>query len=589
MTFHYKNTRAAFGATIALLLSSTAIAAQENAPDKIFFGGNILTMNDANLFAESVAIEGDRITHVGLLEDIKPLADESTEMVDLGGKAMLPGFIDPHGHFVSAGISSLQVDLNPPPIGTTTNMDELIAKLKERADADSEAAVILGTRYDDTLLAENRHPTREDLDQVSTTRPVIIRHISGHVSVANSKALEMAGITADTPNPNGGRIAKDATSGEPTGVLEGGAGGLVRSLAPEITEKDQLAAIRKASEMWAASGFTTANDQPSDPSAIDLYKQALNSGDLLLRLTYWPRETTVEGAEGYPAVKSGTDLTAGQNMIVHGPMKLVIDGSPQGYTANFSQPYMTQRPQDDGNYRGFPYWDDRKAFFDYVETLHRKGWQITIHSNGDQGIQDTLDAFAAAQRAAPREDARHTIQHAQFTRPDQLNQMAALDVHPDFFIGHTFYWGDRHKDVFFGPSRAAHMSPLKGAYEHGLTPTTHTDTPVVPIDGIQMIWSSVNRMSTGGEVIGEDQRVNPLEALKAITINAAWQYFQEDIKGTLEPGKLADFVILSENPLSVGHLDPMRIKDIKVLETIVGGETVFEGEKESIVARHFKN
>lgn len=568
------------------LLASTASAAYA-AADKIYFGGNIVTMNEKNLFVEAVAVEDGRITHVGRMVDIKPLADDSTQMIDLKGKAMLPGFIDPHGHFISAGTWGLQVDLNSPPIGTTTTMDQLIEKLKERADRDSEAAVILGTGYDDTLLEENRHPTKEDLDKVSTTRPVVVTHISGHVSAANSKALEEAGMTTDTPNPDGGRIDKDKETGELTGVFEGNAGALIRQIVPEATQEDQLAVIRKASEMWVARGFTTANDQPTDPKAIDLYKQALESEDLFVRLIYWPRERNIEDAREYPAVKSGTDISAGRNMIAHGPMKITVDGSPQGYTAHFSQPYMTQRPHDDGSYRGFSYWDDRDEFMDFVEDLHRDGWQVTIHSNGDEGIQNTLDAYAAAQLAAPREDARHTIQHSQFTRPDQLNQMAALGVHPSFFIGHTFYWGDRHKNIFFGESRANHMSPLKGAYDHGLIPTTHTDSPVVPIDGIQMIWSSVNRMSTGGDIIGESQRVDPLEAVKAITINAAWQYFQEDIKGSIEPGKLADFVILSDDPLSVGHLDPMKLKDIRVLETIVGGETVFEGETESIVVRQF--
>ena len=296
---------------------------------------------------------------------------------------------------------------------------------------------------------------------------------------------------------------------------------------------------------------------------------------------------SVEEVHAFPAVQSGTDLSDGRRMIVQGPVKFTIDGSPQGYTANFTQPYTTQRPQDDGSYSGFPYWDDGDQFRDIVEELHREGYQLTIHGNGDQGIQDVLDAYAGAQKAYPREDARHGIIHAQFSRPDQLVQMAALDVSPSFFIGHTFYWGDRHRDVFFGPHRAAHMSPLKGALDAGVRFSTHTDTYVTPIDGIQMIWSAVNRMSSGGEVIGPDQRITPYEALRAITIDPAWQFFEEDLKGTIEPGKLADFVILSDNPLSVGHLDPMAIKDIEVLETIVGGETVFEGETESIVARHF--
>lgn len=557
--------------------------------DKIYFGGDIVTMDRKNLFAEAVAIDEGRIIAVGRLSKIEALAGEGTKRVDLAGKTMLPGFIDPHSHFMWAGTTSLyEVDLNPPPIGGVSNMDQLIARLTEWAEANPDAPVIVGNSYDDTLLAELRHPTRADLDKVSSTRPVVITHISGHVRVGNSAALAKAGIDAKTPNPDGGRIAKD-DAGEPTGVLEGGASALVAGLAGPMTEKQQLDAISAASDMWAAAGFTTATDNLRDAGLVDLYMKALDSGDLRIRLEYWPRTTTIEAARKFPVVKSGTDLTGGRNMITQGPMKLGIDGSPQGYTAHFSQPYTTQRPQDDGEYRGYSYWDDRDAFFRYVEMLHRDGWQMTTHANGDAGIQDALDAYAAAQRAFPRPDARHTLQHAQFSRPDQLDQMAALGINPSFFIGHTFYWGDRHRDVFFGKSRAEHISPLKAAQDRGLIFTTHTDSSVTPIDGIQMVWSSVNRVTTGGNVLGEEQRIDPLPALEAITINAAWQYFQEDLKGSIFPGKLADFVVLSENPLTIGHLDPMKIKDIKVLETIVGGETVFAGEKTSIIARHFPN
>ena len=574
----------------AVLLFSGSASAHAQAPDKIFFG-NILTMVEDDLFAEAVAVRGDRIIGVGSLEEIRQLADVATAMIDLGGGTMLPGFIDTHGHMVGAGTrESLSVDLRPPPMGTMTNMDELIAALRERADADPEAGHIQGSGYDDTLLEEMRHPTKNDLDQVSTTRPVVITHISGHLAVGNSKALEVAGVTADSPDPDGGRIVKDPNTGEPTGVMEGNARAILNGLIPEPSMEESLAGLRRASEMWTAAGFTTATDQIRDASRIDeVYRAGLESGDLFVRLEIWPRTTMMKEAIEFPAIRSGTDLSGGRHMITQGPLKLQIDGSPQGYTAHFSQPYTTQRPQDDGKYKGFPYWDDLEAFRSFVKSLHRDGWQVTIHANGDQGIQDALDAIAAAQEANPREDARHTIQHAQFTRPDQLDQMAALGVSACFFIGHTFYWGDRHKNIFFGKHRAEHMSPMRGAIDRGVRSTTHTDTPVTPIDGIQMIWSSVNRVSSGGDVIGADQRVTPLEAVKAITSEAAWQYHHEDLKGTIEPGKLADFVILSDDPLSVGHLDPMKIKDIKVLQTIVGGETVFSGVTESVVARHFRD
>jgi len=574
----------------AVLLLSGSVSTSAQAPDKIFFG-NILTMVEDDLFAEAVAVTGGRIIGVGSIEEMRQLADDATEMIDLEGGTMLPGFIDTHGHMLGAGTRELfSVNLRPPPMGTMTKMDEVVATLKERADADPDASYIQGSGYDDTLLKEMRHPTKNDLDRVSTTRPVVITHISGHLAVGNSKALEVAGVTADTPNPDGGRIVKDPETGAPTGVMEGNARAILNGLIPQPSVEESLAGLRRASEMWTAAGFTTATDNVIEASLIDdVYRAGLESGDLFVRLEIWPRTTTMEKAREFPAVRSGTDLSGGRHMITQGPLKLQIDGSPQGYTAHFSQPYTTQRPQDDGNYKGFPYWDDREAFRSFVKSLHRDGWQVTIHANGDQGIQDALDAIGAAQEAYPREDARHTIQHAQFSRPDQLDQMAALDVAACFFIGHTFYWGDRHKNIFFGKHRAEHMSPIRGAIDRGVRSTTHTDTPVTLIDGIQMIWSSVNRISSGGDVIGAGQRVTPLEAVKAITSEAAWQYHHEDLKGTIEPGKLADFVILSDDPLSVGHLDPMKIKDIKVLQTILGGETVFSGVTESIVARHFRD
>ncbi|MDN2566966.1 amidohydrolase [Aquibium sp. A9E412] len=568
-----------------LLLAGSPAAA--DAPDTIYFGGPIVTMKADALFAEAVAVRDDRIIAVDMLESVRAMADEETEMVDLEGRTLLPGFIDAHGHFLGAGMSALSyVDLNPPPIGTVTSIDDLVDRLGRAAGAADGDAVILGRGYDDTLLAEKRHPTRADLDRVSTEVPVVITHISGHLAVGNSAALARAGITAETADPDGGRIRKDA-QGEPTGVMEGNANGLLRALAPAPDTADWVAAIGAASDMWAASGFTTASDNLVSPDQLALFRAALEAGEQTVRVNYWPRVRSVEAVRAFPAVTSGTDVSDGRLMLTQGPVKFTIDGSPQGYTAHFTQPYTTLREEDEAGYSGFPYWNDRAAFFEIVETLHRDGYQMTIHGNGDQGIQDVIDGYAAAQRAFPRDDARHGVIHAQFARPDQLDQMAALGITPSFFIGHTFYWGDRHKNVFFGPHRAAHMSPLAGARDRALRFSTHTDTPVTPIDGIQMLWSSVNRVSAGGETIGAGQRIDPLDALKAITVDAAWQVFEDDVKGTIEPGKLADFVILSDNPLSVGHADPDAIKDIKVLETIVGGRSVFEGETTSIVSRHF--
>ncbi len=380
------------GAALAQENSDKSDPGSEKAADKIYFGGPIVTMNDANLFVEAVATKGDEITATGRLRDVEKMAGEATERVDLEGRTMMPGFIDGHSHFLVTGTYSMQrIDLNPPPIGDVESIDDIVSKLSEQADQTRQGDVIVGMSYDDTLVEEMRHPTREDLDKVSTEVPVIISHISGHLAVGNSKALEMAEITAETSNPDGGRIEKDE-SGEPTGVMEGNARELLYVLIPETTQDEWIAGIGNASNMWAAPGFTTASDNLTSADQIDLFKEALEEDELKVRVNVWPRVRSVEAVHEFPAVQSGTDLSDDQRMIVQGPVKFTIDGSPQGYTANFSQPYTTQRPQDDGNYSGFPYWDDRDQFFDIVETLHREGYQLTVHGNGDQGIQDVLDA-----------------------------------------------------------------------------------------------------------------------------------------------------------------------------------------------------
>ena len=207
-----------------------------------------------------------------------------------------------------------------------------------------------------------------------------------------------------------------------------------------------------------------------------------------------------------------------------------------------------------------------------VKQLHRSGYQIAIHANGDAAIDDVIHAYREAQRDYPRPDARHRIEHCQMVRKDQLDAIAELGVTPSFFVGHVFYWGDRHRDIFMGPERAAGISALRSAIDRGIRFTVHDDTPVTPVNPLQLVWVSVNRLTKSEQVLGPDERVTPIEALRAVTIDAAWQNFEEEIKGSIEAGKLADLVILSDNPVTV---DPETIRDIQVLETIVGGQTVF--------------
>lgn len=281
------------------------------------------------------------------------------------------------------------------------------------------------------------------------------------------------------------------------------------------------------------------------------------------------------GNASQSSIEMGGIITGfGNDMLKVGPIKLFQDGSIQGYTGYLTKPYHVS-PGEDSSYRGNPI-QSRETLTEQVIELHKAGYQIAIHANGDAAIDDVLYAYRKAQEAFPRKDTRHRIEHAQMAREDQLDEMKELGITPSFYVSHTYFWGDQHWETFMGPERAARMSPLKSAEKRGIKFSIHLDTPVTPMNPLQAVWSAVNRTARSGEVIGAGQRVTPMEALRAVTIDAAWQNFEEDIKGSIEEGKYADFVILEENPLSI---DPAKIKDIKILETIINGKSVYKTSK----------
>ena len=540
--------------------------------DTVYLNGTVITMNPSNELAEAVAIEGDQITAVGTDDEIEALIGYDTTIVDLNGKTMLPGFIDPHSHFWMAGdLAMYTVDLTGPPVGTVDSVDDVIEKLKPQVASTPAGEWIVGSGYDDTLLEENRHPNRYDLDQVSTEHPIFIWHSSYHFAVVNSLGLELAGITKDSPQPKGGAIRMDADTGEPTGVLEEQSAYVpVYMQAMMRSPEERAAAVEAIAQRYASQGVTTAQEGAAHVIAVGALIDASERGFLPIRVLLLPLE---QFADSITTGSAGENLQNAE-MVSAGAAKLFSDGSIQGYTGYLTEPYYVP-PGDDPEYCGYPTWD-REELAARVTELHQQGYQIAIHANGDAAIDDILYAFSEAQEAYPTDDPRFICIHCQMAREDQLDSMKELGVIPSFFMLHTYYWGDRHRDIFMGPERASRMSPANSAIERGLLFTIHTDTPVVPMEPLRLVWSAVNRVSTSGEIIGEEQRITPLEALKAITTNAAYQYFEEDIKGSIEPGKLADLVILTDNPLDV---DPMTIVDIEVEETIVGGATVFKKQK----------
>ena len=531
-----------------------------------YVGGPVFTMDAANRVVGGLAVRGDRIAAVGSDAELRVwAATNRARVVELDGRALLPGFVDAHSHFPAAGVDAIAADLNAPPIGTVRSIDDLVARLGEWLPRKGEGEWVFGVGYDDTLLAERRHPTRADLDRVSTRHPVAALHVSGHLAALNSYALEKLGITAATPDPEGGRIRRDV-SGAPDGVLEERAAESAKRAIMDPGIADALRVLRRGTALYLAAGVTTAQNGYATSAQIQSLSWLARLRLLPLRLVLWPGEEA-----GEALVDGSLAPPMGDPWLRIGAVKLIADGSLQGYTGYLSQPYFVAPPGEDATFRGYPRIP-RDKLIAWVDRLYAAGLQVAIHGNGDAAIDDILDALEAAQRAHPRPDARPVIVHAQTAREDQLDRMAALGVIPSFFVLHTFYWGDRHRDVFLGPERAARISPAASAARRGIPFTLHADTPVVPMEPLRIVWAAVNRRTTSGAVLGEEQRIDVLRALRGVTIDAAHQHFQEGDRGSLEVGKLADLVVLDRSPLE----DPTAIDRLRVVETIVGGRTVYK-------------
>ena len=534
--------------------------------DRIFINGTILTMDSAGSTAEALAVSDGRIEAVGGTAQIRARADDKTQVTDLQGKTVLPGFIEAHGHFPWSGFNAIGVNLNSPPIGTMTCVSDVIAALKKKAAEREKGKWVIGFGYDDTNLAEKRFITRDELDAVSKDHPIFVAHISGHVGMANSLALEAAKIDANTPDPEGGIICRDAGTGRLTGVLEETASNMVFQLAINFSMEENLAILQWAVDDYARHGVTTVQSGYTDEKMFNGLSLGAQAGQIPLRIIIWPAvelaEKIIEKKFEIPTLDPG--------FFQVGAAKIIGDGSIQAYTAYLSQPYHTPF-KGNPEHRGYPV-TERETMAELVRKFHRAGMQIAIHGNGDATIDDILHAIDRAQQEHPRQDHRHIIVHCQTVRDDQLDAIKRLGITPSFFPAHAYYWGDRHISLFLGPERAGRMNPARSALEKGIRFTIHLDTPITPVDPLLLVWSAVNRLSTGGQVVGAGECITPIQALRATTIDAAWQVFQEDNRGSLETGKYADLVVLSDNPLN----RPKTIKDIQVLETIVGGKTTFK-------------
>ncbi len=542
----------------------------------IYSGGDIITMDQATPTAEAIAVRDGKIIAVGSLSSVKAAVGAGViTQVDLQGRTLLPGFIDAHGHISFTANLLASVNLASPPVGSAETVDDIVALLKAAKEKNPQAPWITGWGYDDSLLKEKRHPTRADLDKVSADIPIFLIHVSGHLASCNSKCLEIGGIDASTADPEGGVIQRWPDSDEPNGVLEESASALIQRLLPVPNNEQRRQLIRAAQDYYTSYGLTTIQDGATYAPEIALLRDMAQKGELYVDVVGYEFYHTknyssadnANGAQAQPIQFS--DQYNGHYRV--GGRKLMLDGSPQGKTAYLTKPYLQAPQGQDEEYRGYPALV-QQTVNDYVDTAFAAGIPIIAHANGDAAADQLIQAVRLANENYGKADRRTVMIHAQTVREDQLDAMQTEGIVPSYFASHTFYWGDWHRDSVFGVERASRISPLKTTADRNMPYTTHNDTPVVPPDMMRLLWASVNRITRSGKVLGEQQRVSVMEGLKAMTINAAYQYFEEQQKGSISVGKLADLVILDQNPLKV---DKLAIKDIVVVETIKEGESVY--------------
>jgi predicted amidohydrolase YtcJ len=556
---------------IALLALSAIPASQAAQPvaDSIYSGGSVVTVNEFQPEVRAVAVRDGKIVAVGYRDEVMKLKSAKTRMVDLAGKTMLPGFVDPHGHVFNTGIQAVSANLLPRPDGGVNSISELQATLKtwveNNAKITGKYKWIIGFGYDDAQLKEQRHPTREDLDQVSKDAPVVIVHQSGHLGVMNSKALEMVKLTAASTDPKGGMIRRQQGSQEPNGVLEENAFfGPFFGLMGKLDAEANQALFAAGVNLYKSFGYTTAQEGRASKGSAATMAAVAKSGKLDIDVVAYPDIAT--DAE---AIKPTRDYNRHFRI---GGAKITLDGSPQGKTAWLTQPYFKVPDGQKPDYKGYGQFTDEQVN-GYVNQAFKNGWQLLAHTNGDAAIDQFIHAVQKAEKQYGMADRRTVMIHGQTTREDQIQAFKELGIIPSLFPMHTFYWGDWHRDSVLGPERAANISPTGWALERGMIFTSHHDAPVAMPDPLRVISATVNRVTRTGKVLGEKHRATPLVAVKSHTLWSAYQHFEEKTKGSIEVGKLADFVLLNQNPLTV---DPLKIEQIKVLETIKQGRTVYK-------------
>jgi predicted amidohydrolase YtcJ len=522
-------------------------------------------------YAEALVVKDGKILFVGAKVEAMKQAGEGHQMIDLNGKTLLPGFIDGHSHITKYADGLKQADLSSPPLGKINNISDIITSmqdLKVKLKAD-DTSWLIGFNYDQDLLNEKRHPTAADLDAAFPTNPVILMHVSGHMLVANSVALQKVGINAATKDPAGGTIIRKKGTTEPEGLLQEVAQQIfIPFLFKPIPIEQELEKLKSAQQYYASNGVTTAAEHLAFPEKMTILDSAAARKELFIDIETLPAYTIADKIVGNKNFKWGTF----NNHLKYTGIKMAVDGSPQGKTAFLTQPYLTEVPGCSHDCKGFPNLN-QEQINQLLVLCYKNKVQVYSHCNGDASIDMMIKGHenAIAVTGDSTTDRRTVIIHSQIMRKDQLMAYKKYKLFPSYFTNHCYYWGDAHLENL-GKERADFISPMKSTFDMGIVCTNHTDCAVTPMDQLFLLWTSVARETKSGKVLGESEKITPYQGLKALTINGAYEYFEENSKGSLKAGKLADLVIISKNPLKVGVNE---IKNIKVVETIKEGKSVF--------------
>ena len=520
---------------------------------KIYINGEFITLENNEI--EAILIENEKIKNIGTKEEILKLKDKDTKIIDLEGKTMMPAFIDSHSHFFAVANNLLQVSLEN--CRTIKEIQNELLRYKNENNIE-EGKWIIACGYDHNKLAEKRHITKTELDEIISNNPIVIHHKSGHNGVLNSKGLEWLNITKETIPPFGGKIEK--IDNELTGYLEENAFIEVVKKIPMASLEDLVKLCDKAQKKYASYGITTLQEGMMVKELIPIYKKIVEDKRLYLDvIAYMDKNAEKEIEENFKE-----NIKNYKNNFKIGGVKIFLDGSPQSRTAWMRTPYI-----NDEKYFGYGTMNDEEVIKDVLVAFEER-LQILAHCNGDRAAEQYINAVKSTNKKI--NEIRPVLIHGQLLGTDQLKDVKEKGIIPSFFIAHIYHWGDIHIKNF-GLERASKISPAGSAVQNEMKFTFHQDAPVIEPNMFETIWCAVNRKTKNGKILGEEEKITVLEAIKAVTINAAYQYFEEDYKGSIKEGKLADLIIVDKNPLKVEKDD---IRNIKVLETIKSGKTIMK-------------